>query len=155
MCSAVGENQGNGMQVTDHIVWPCSGFSSICSLPVICQCRPGCFLTWTCKVYSSSSCKLLRLPVLDSHLSVFSLSFTHTAFSFAPLPFTADQKIEWGGAKGSHIYLLDNTTSNTHSDKLNGGSWPLVKNQIFLGLASCYPGIFVVVASMKTHPSFP
>ena len=55
-----------------------------------------------------------------------------TAFSYAPLPFTADQKIEWGGTKGSHIYLLDNATSNASIP--SQGFWSLVKNQIFLGL---------------------
>jgi hypothetical protein len=54
------------------------------------------------------------------------------AFSYAPLPFTADQKIEWGGANGSHIYLLDNASSNASIP--SQGFWSLVKNQIFLGL---------------------
>lgn len=54
------------------------------------------------------------------------------AFSYAPLPYTADQKIEWGGAKGSHIYLLDNAAPNAYTP--SHGFWSLVKNQIFLGL---------------------
>ena len=69
---------------------------------------------------------------LDSHRSYFYLPFTHTAFSYAPLPYTADQKIEWGGAKGSHIYLLDNAAPNAYIP--SHGFWSLVKNQIFLGL---------------------
>ena len=52
------------------------------------------------------------------------------AFSYAPLPFTADQKI--AAAKDSHIYLLDNATSNAHTS--SSLFWGLVKNQIFLGL---------------------
>lgn len=54
------------------------------------------------------------------------------AFSYAPLPYTADQKIEFGGAKGSHIYLLDNAVPNSHIP--THGFWSLVRNQIFLGL---------------------
>lgn len=54
------------------------------------------------------------------------------AFSYAPLPYTADQKIELGGAKGSHIYLLDNAAPNAYIP--SHGFWSLVKNQIFLGL---------------------
>ncbi|KAL7547846.1 hypothetical protein ACHAWF_011118 [Thalassiosira exigua] len=54
------------------------------------------------------------------------------AFSYAPLPYTADQKIEWGKGKGAHIYLLDNSAPNTHIPPT--GFWSLVKNQIFLGL---------------------
>lgn len=52
------------------------------------------------------------------------------AFSYAPLPYTADQKIE--SAKGSHIYLLDNAAPNASIP--SHGVWSLVKNQIFLGL---------------------
>jgi len=55
------------------------------------------------------------------------------AFSYAPLPYTADQKIELGGGtRGSHIYLLDNATPNAYIP--SHGFWSLVKNQIFLGL---------------------
>jgi len=54
------------------------------------------------------------------------------AFSYAPLPYTADQKIEAFGVKGSHIYLLDNATPSTYAS--SQGFWGLVKNQIFLGL---------------------
>ena len=55
------------------------------------------------------------------------------AFSYAPLPYTADQKIGLGSAKGTSIYLLDNTARNNqhipHHDY-----WGLVRQQIFLGL---------------------
>ncbi|KAL7537913.1 hypothetical protein ACHAXR_009079 [Thalassiosira sp. AJA248-18] len=54
------------------------------------------------------------------------------AFSYAPLPYTADQKIEFGGAKGEHIFLLDNAAPNASIP--SHGFWSLVKNQIFLGL---------------------
>mmetsp|Transcript_32820 Transcript_32820/g.67159 ORF Transcript_32820/g.67159 Transcript_32820/m.67159 type:complete len:1431 (+) Transcript_32820:87-4379(+) len=53
------------------------------------------------------------------------------AFSYAPLPYTADQKI--GSAKGKGIYLLDNApASNPHIPSHD--YWGLVKHQIFLGL---------------------
>ncbi|KAL7495674.1 hypothetical protein ACHAWT_005447 [Skeletonema menzelii] len=53
------------------------------------------------------------------------------ALSYAPLPYTADQKI--GSAKGGGIYLLDNApASNPHIPSHD--YWGLVKNQIFLGL---------------------
>ena len=53
------------------------------------------------------------------------------ALSYAPLPYTADQKI--GSAKGKGIYLLDNApSSNPHIPSHD--YWNLVKNQIFLGL---------------------
>ena len=55
------------------------------------------------------------------------------AFSYAPLPYTADQKIGHGSAKGSAVYLLDNPAgSNPHIPSHD--FWSLVKNQIFLGL---------------------
>lgn len=68
--------------------------------------------------------------VLSTHLLCrFCIPFT--AFSYAPLPFTADQKIESGGSN-SHIYLLDNASPNAYIP--SHGFWSLVKNQIFLGL---------------------
>jgi len=55
------------------------------------------------------------------------------AFSYAPLPYTADQKIGLGSAKGTGIYLLDNAAgSNPHIPSHD--YWGLVKQQIFLGL---------------------
>ena len=50
------------------------------------------------------------------------------AFSYAPLPYTADHKI---GSRndGEHVYLLDNGQNASA-----GGFWHLVRNQIFLGL---------------------
>ena len=54
------------------------------------------------------------------------------AFSYAPLPYTADQKIGLG-SKGTGIYLLDNAAgSNPHIPSHD--YWGLVKHQIFLGL---------------------
>jgi hypothetical protein len=52
------------------------------------------------------------------------------AFSYAPLPYTADQKIGFG-LDGDHVYLLDNSSEQGAA---TGGFWSLVKNQIFLGL---------------------
>lgn len=52
------------------------------------------------------------------------------AFSYAPLPYTADQKIGFG-LDGDHVYLLDNASEQGAA---TGGFWSLVKNQIFLGL---------------------
>ena len=54
------------------------------------------------------------------------------AFSYAPLPFTAEQKIDWGGNTEVPIYLLDNAIANAYIP--SHGYWSLVKNQIFLGL---------------------
>lgn len=64
------------------------------------------------------------------------------AFSYAPLPYTADHKIGWGSGRDSHIYLMNNHVESATSS--SGGSvssstpgtgfWSLVKNQIFLGL---------------------
>ena len=56
---------------------------------------------------------------------------SHEAFSYAPLPYNADQKIELNGAR-SHVYLLDNATPNAYTP--SHGFWGLVKNQIFLGM---------------------
>ena len=86
------------------------------------------------KVWFPNPCRLNSVILFWIPICLLFLSFTNTAFSFALLPYTVDQKTEWGGAKGSNIYLLDNnTTSSAYSDKVNG-SWSLVKNQIFLGL---------------------
>jgi hypothetical protein len=74
--------------------------------------------------------KLQILPILTANLSPISL-ITRAAFSYAPLAFTADQKIESGSAN-SHIYLLDNASPNAYIP--SHGFWSLVKNQIFLGL---------------------
>ena len=54
------------------------------------------------------------------------------AFSYAPLPYTADHKIGVGSVSDERIYLLDNTGQSATSS--GTGFWPLVKNQIFLGL---------------------
>lgn len=54
------------------------------------------------------------------------------AFSYAPLPYTADHKIG-SGNDGEHVYLLDNEQTQSTGASA-GGFWPLVKNQIFLGL---------------------
>ena len=68
------------------------------------------------------------------------------AFSYAPLPYTSDQKIGWESGRDSHIYLLDNTIPHGNPVLSSGGGssggssaggtgfWSLVKNQIFLGL---------------------
>eukprot|EP00804_Cyclotella_cryptica_P006214 CCRYP_015276-RB/>CCRYP_015276-RB protein AED:0.09 eAED:0.09 QI:480/1/1/1/0.8/0.83/6/1636/1103 len=53
------------------------------------------------------------------------------AFSYAPLPYTADHKIG-SHNDGEHVYLLDNSIDGHVA--LVGGFWQLVKNQIFLGL---------------------
>lgn len=53
------------------------------------------------------------------------------AFSYAPLPYTADHKIG-AGPDTDHIFLLDNCINEQSSAA--GGFWSLVKNQIFLGL---------------------
>ncbi len=53
------------------------------------------------------------------------------AFSYAPLPYTADHKIG-SHNDGEHVYLLDNSIDGHGA--VVGGFWHLVKNQIFLGL---------------------
>lgn len=53
------------------------------------------------------------------------------AFSYAPLPYTADNKIG-SHTELNHIYLLNNGTNEQSVGA--GRFWSLVKNQIFLGL---------------------
>mmetsp|Transcript_31329 Transcript_31329/g.65513 ORF Transcript_31329/g.65513 Transcript_31329/m.65513 type:complete len:1636 (-) Transcript_31329:697-5604(-) len=56
------------------------------------------------------------------------------AFSYAPLPYTADHKIGWGEGQQSQIFLMNNPIENNAPLAAGTGFWSLIKNQIFLGL---------------------
>lgn len=71
-----------------------------------------------------------RQVIIDTQNNWMLSDLDVQAFSYAPLPYTADQKIG-SGTDGDHIYLLDNANEQTGTTT---GFWPLVKNQIFLGL---------------------
>lgn len=55
------------------------------------------------------------------------------AFSYAPLPYTADHKIGWGEGQQSQIFLMNNPIESNAPVVAGTGFWSLIKNQIFLG----------------------
>ncbi len=55
------------------------------------------------------------------------------AFSYAPLPYTADNKIGLGEGPQSPLFLMNNPIENNAPVVAGTGFWSLIKNQIFLG----------------------